>query len=52
MSGYTYNAQAVSVWDWPAQATYYQQVAQHEASRARYWQRRYEALANGQEAAA
>jgi hypothetical protein len=52
MSGYFYSPKAVECWDWPAQATYYQQVAQHEASRARYWQRRYEALANGQEAAA
>lgn len=52
MAGYDYNPTAVQLWDWPAQTTYYQQVANHEAARARYWQRRYEALANGQETAA
>ncbi|MFJ4026399.1 hypothetical protein ACIPWF_04210 [Paenarthrobacter sp. NPDC089989] len=52
MAGYDYNPHAVELWDWPAQATLWRQRAEHEASRARYWQRRYEALANGQEVAA
>lgn len=42
----------IDQWDIAAQCNLWRERAQHEASRARYWQRRYEALANGQEVAA
>lgn len=41
-----YKNSATDQWDMAAQCALLHERANHEAARARYWQRRYEALAN------